>query len=65
MYVHNHTTHRVLDNKTPERDFSEEKLEVRYLRIFCFLVYIHILKENRTKLDPSGRKGIFVGYSDN
>ena len=26
-------------------------------------MYIHILKEKRTKLDPSGKKGIFVGYS--
>ena len=41
-----------------------EKPEVRHLRIFGFLVYIHIPKEKRTKLDPSGRKGIFVGYSD-
>ena len=27
-------------------------------------MYIHIPKEKRTKLDPSGRKGIFVGYSE-
>ena len=27
-------------------------------------MYIHIQKEKRTKLDPSRRKGIFVGYSD-
>ena len=27
-------------------------------------MYIHIPKEKRTKLDPSGRKGIFVGHSD-
>ena len=26
-------------------------------------MYINILKEKRTKLDPSGRKGIFMGYS--
>ena len=26
-------------------------------------MYIHIPKEKRTKLDPSGKKGIFVGYS--
>ena len=26
-------------------------------------MYIHIPKEKKTKLDPSGRKGIFVGYS--
>ena len=27
-------------------------------------MYIHIPKEKRTKLYPSGRKGIFVGYSE-
>ena len=27
-------------------------------------MYIHIPKEKRTKLDPSGKKGIFVGYYD-
>ena len=56
--------HRVLDNKTPEEAFSRVKPEVSHLRIFGFLVYIHVPKEKRTKLDPSRRKGIFVGYSD-
>jgi hypothetical protein len=27
-------------------------------------VYIHIPKDKRTKLDPSGKKGIFVGYNE-
>ena len=27
-------------------------------------MYIHIPKEKKTKLDPSGKKGIFVGYSE-
>jgi len=27
-------------------------------------VYIHIQKEKRTKLDPSGKKGILMGYSE-
>ena len=27
-------------------------------------MYIHIPKEKRTKLDASGKKGIFVGYSE-
>ena len=51
VYVQNHTPHRVLDNKTPE---------VNHLRIFGCPVYIHIPKEKRMKLYPSGKKGIFV-----
>jgi hypothetical protein len=27
-------------------------------------MFVHILKERRTKLDPLGKKGIFVGYCD-
>ena len=63
VYVQNHTPHRVLENKTPEEVFSGRKPEAIHLRIFGYPVYIHILKEKRTKLDPSGKKGIFVGYS--
>ena len=48
----------------PKEDFSGEKLEVRYPSIFGFLMYIHILKDKRIRLDPSGKKGIFIGYSD-
>ena len=39
--------------------FSGEKPEVNDLRIFGCPVYIHVPKEKR-----SGRKGIFIGYSE-
>lgn len=32
------------------------------MRIFVCLVYIHVSKEKRTKLEPSKKKGTFVGY---
>ena len=64
VYVQNRTPHIVLKNKTPEEVFFSKKLEVIHLIIFDFPVYIHIPKEKRTKLDPSGKKGIFVGYSN-
>ena len=64
VYVQNRTPHRVLENKTPEEVFSGKKPEANHLRIFGCLVYIHIPKEKRKKLDPSGKKGIFVGYSE-
>ena len=64
VYVQNCSPHRVLKNKTPEEFFSGKKPEVNHLIIFGCLVYIHIPKEKRTKLDPSGKKGIFVGYSE-
>ena len=64
VYVQNHALHRINENKTLEEVFSGKKPEVSHLRIFGCPVYIHILKEKRAKLDPSGKKGIFVGYSE-
>jgi hypothetical protein len=40
------------------------KPEIRHFRIFGCLVYLHVPKEKRSKLEPSGRKGTFVGYSE-
>ena len=39
-----------------------KKPEVSHLKIIGCLIYVQIPKEKRTKLDPSGKKGIFVGY---
>jgi hypothetical protein len=44
--------------------FSGKKPEVSHLKIFGCPVFVHILKEKITKLDPSGKKGIFVGYCE-
>ena len=64
VYVQNCTPHRVLKNKTHEEVFFGKKPEVSDLRIFGCPMYIHIPKEKRKKLGPSGKKGIFVGYSE-
>jgi hypothetical protein len=44
--------------------FSGDKLEVNHMRIFGCLAYVHVPKDKRIKLDPYGKKGTFVGYSD-
>jgi hypothetical protein len=49
---------------TPEEAFSGKKPNVENIRIFGCPVYSHIPKGKRNKLEPSGKKGIFVGYSD-
>jgi hypothetical protein len=53
-----------LGDKTPEEAFTSVKLEVSHLRIFGCPVYIHVPKEKRTKLEPYGKKGTFVGYNE-
>ena len=49
---------------TPEEAFSRKKPNVEHLRIFGCPIYIHIPEDKRKKLEPSGKKGIFVGYNE-
>jgi hypothetical protein len=55
----------ILKDKTPEEVFSGIKSELGHLRIFGCHVYIHAPKEKRTKMEPSGKKGVFFGYNEN
>ena len=62
VYVQNILSHSALGFKTPEEMYIGKKPEVNHLKIIGFPVFVHITKEERTKLDPSEKKGIFVGY---
>jgi hypothetical protein len=53
-----------LDSKPDDEMFSEKKSEVSHLKIFGCPMFVHILKERRTKLDPLEKKEIFVGYCE-
>jgi hypothetical protein len=64
VYVQNRLSHSALGLKTPEEMFTRKKPEVSHLKIFGCPVFIHIPKEKRNKLDPSGKKEIFVGYCE-
>jgi hypothetical protein len=65
VYIQNMCPHAILKDKTPEEVFSGIKPEVGNLRIFGCPVYIHVPKEKRTKMEPSCKKGVFVGYNEN
>jgi hypothetical protein len=62
IYVKNRIPHHVLKDMTLEDAFSSKKPNVENLRIFGCPVYSHIPKDKRNKLEPSGKKGIFMGY---
>jgi hypothetical protein len=64
VYVQNRLSHSALGFKTPEEMFTGKKPEVGHLKIFGCPVFIHIPKEKRNKLEPFGKKGIFVGYCE-
>ena len=53
-----------LGEKTLEEVFIGKKPAVDHMRIFGTVVYIHVPKEKRSKLEPSRKKGTFVGYSE-
>jgi hypothetical protein len=44
--------------------FSGKKPDVIHLKIFGCPIFVHVPKEKKTKLDPSRKKGIFVGYCE-
>jgi hypothetical protein len=62
VYVQDILSHSALGFNNPKEMFSKNKPEASHLKIFGCPIFVHILKEKRTKLDPSGKKGIFVGY---
>jgi hypothetical protein len=64
VYVQNRLSHSTLGLKTLEEMITRKKLEVSHLKIFGCPVFIHIPKEKRNKLEPSGKKGIIVGYCE-
>ena len=64
VYIQNRSPHSYLKDKTPEEIFSKVKPDISHLRIFGCPIYIHIPKEKRSKLEPSGRKWIFVDYTE-
>ena len=59
VYIHNRNLHAILGDKTLEEAFTGEKPEVGNLKIFGFLVYIHVTNERRMKMEPSR-----VSYSE-
>ena len=64
IYVQNKCPYEIVKNMTPEEAFTRVKPEVGHLWIFGCPGYIHVPKEKTTKLEPSGKKGTFVGYSE-
>ena len=64
VYIQNRCPHTTLGRKTLEEVFTGTKPDVSHIRIFDSVCYCHVLAKNRKKLDPSGEKGLLVGYND-
>jgi hypothetical protein len=63
-YLHNRTARKYKERVvTPKEMWTGKKLDLAYLRVFSYVAYAQLAKEQRGKLDPTSIRGIFVGYT--
>jgi hypothetical protein len=60
----NRSPSSALDDKTQHEVWTGKKPSLQHLRVFGFDSYVHVPKENRSKLDKKAEKCIFIGYKD-
>jgi hypothetical protein len=63
-YMVNQSPSSALDDKTPHEVWNGKKPSLKHLRVFGCDAYVHVPKENRSKLDKKDEKSIFIGYKD-
>ena len=51
-----------LDSDVPERVWTEKDVSYKHLRVFGCRVYVHIPKDEISKLDDKAKECIFLGY---
>ena len=53
-----------MNDKTTHEVWNGKKPSLTHLRVFGCDAYVHIPKENKSKLDKNIEKCIFIGYKD-
>ena len=59
VYIQN----RIGENVSPDELYFRRKPNLRHLRVFGSIAYVHVPNEKRRKLDPKSEKCVLVGYS--
>ena len=59
VYIHN----QIGDKVSAHELYFGRKANLRHLRLFGSIAYVHVPDEKRRKLDPKSNKCILVGYS--
>ena len=65
VYTLNRTGPSSVNGKTPYELFTGKNIHLEKFHVFGIGCYVHIPKEKRKKWDKKGKRGVFVGYSDN
>jgi hypothetical protein len=61
-YLVNRSPSSTLDDKTPQEVWTSNKTSLTHLKLFGCDAYVHVPKENKSKLDKKAEKCIFIGY---
>jgi hypothetical protein len=61
-YLVNRSPSSALDDKNTHEVWSGKKPSLQNLRVFGCDAYVHVPKENRSKVDNKSEKCIFIGY---
>jgi hypothetical protein len=64
MLLVNRSPSSTLDDKTPQEVWNGKKPSLTHLKVFGCDAYVHVPKENKSKLDKKAEKCIFIGYKD-
>ena len=62
VYLHNRSPTSALKDKTPFESWFGKKPNVSNLNVFGSVCFVYTPDHLRKKLDPKGRKAVFVGY---
>ena len=54
-----------MDGRIPEEEWTGKKVNYSFLKTFGCEAFVHIDKENRTKLESKSKKCTFIGYGVN
>jgi hypothetical protein len=65
VYLINRGPSRSLDGRITEEAWTGKKVNYSFLKTFRCEAFIHIDKENRTKLEEKSKKCTFIGYRIN
>jgi hypothetical protein len=63
-YLVNRSPTSTLDEKTPHDVWTGKKPSLTHIKVFGCDAYVHLLKENISKLDKKVENCIFIGYKD-
>jgi hypothetical protein len=65
VYLINKGPSSSLDGRIPEEEWTGKKVNYSFLKTFGCEAFVHIDKENRTKLESKSKKCTFIGYGVN